>query len=83
MQTTQYKYTSENRQTLSCSGTNRLLTSSNIPKRLAHLVVQSQFFKTMVGPQLLPIMVGPQLQLSASMADNPTVCLHRRKSTPN
>ena len=29
------------------------------------------------------IMVGSQLQLSASMADNPTVCLHGPKSTPN
>ena len=33
--------------------------------------------------QLLTIMIGPQLQLSAIEADNPTVCLHGPKSTPN
>ena len=51
-------------------------TMLTTPQRSAHLVVQSQFLNIMVGPQLLTIMVGPQLQLSASMADNPTVCLH-------
>ena len=71
------------------------------PKRLTHLVVQSQFLSTMVGtqlfnamvgpqllhiivgPQLLTIMVGTQLLLSAIEADNPTLSLHRPKSTPN
>ena len=57
-------------------------------QRSAHLVVQSQFLNTMVGTQLDPtmvlnIIVGPQLQLTASMADNPTVFLHGSKSNPN
>ena len=67
-------------------------TMLTTPQRSAHLVVQSQFLKTMVGRQLLIIivghqllntMVGTQLQLSTSMADNPTVCLHCPKSTLN
>ena len=73
-----------------CSGMNRLLISdfgsstrgerhnsyyANHPQYSAHLVVQSQFLNTMLGPQLLTIMVGPQLQLSGIEADNPTVCL--------
>ena len=45
--------------------------------------VVTQLLNIMVAPQLLTIMVGTQLQLSASMADNPTVCLHGPQSTPN
>ena len=52
-------------------------------QRLVHRVVQTQLLNIMVGTQLLNTMVGPQLQLTASMADNPTVCLHGPKSTPN
>ena len=35
----------------------------------------------MVGLQLLNTMVGPQIQLSVSMADSPTFCLHGPMST--
>ena len=42
-----------------------------------------ELLNIIVGPQLFNTMAGPQLQLSASMADNPTVGLHRPKSTPN
>ena len=78
-----------NRQ-LRCSGTNVLLTSdfssstrgvrhnsyyaNNTPK-IRHISWSNLNFST---PQ-----VGPQLQLSASVADNPTVCLYGPKSTPN
>ena len=47
------------------------------------LSLGAQLFNTMVGPELFNTMVGTQLQLSASMAENPTVCLHGPKSTPN
>ena len=66
-------------------------TMLTTPQRSAHFEVQSQFLnsfvgpqllKTIVGPQILNIMVGPQLQMSTSMADNLTVCLHGPKSTP-
>ena len=55
------------------------------PQNSAHLVVQSQFLNIIVGPQLLTTIVGTQLQLqqSAIKADNPTLCLHCPKSTPN
>ena len=58
-------------------------TMLTTPQNSVHLVVQSQFLNTMVGTQLLNIRVGIQLQLSAMEADNPTVCLHGPKSTPN
>ena len=57
-------------------------TMLTTPQHSVHLMVQSQFLNTMVGPQLLTIMVGPQLQLSTSVAENTTVCLHSPKSTP-
>ena len=47
-------------------------TMLTTPKRSAHLVVQSQLLNTVVGAQL---------QLSASMADNPNLCLHSPKSS--
>ena len=46
-------------------------------------MVQPQNTNCLVGLQLLNIIFRPQLQLSTSMADNPTVCLHSPKSTPN
>ena len=66
-------------------------TMLTTPQRSAHLVVQCQFLNIMVSPQLLNITVGPnfltswsdpQLQLYASMADNPTVCLHVQSQLP-
>ena len=46
-------------------------------------MVGPQFLKTLVLTQLLNTMVGPQPELSTIEADNPTVCLHGPKSTPN
>ena len=43
------------------------------PQRSVHLVVQSKFLNIMVGTQLFNIVVETQLQLSASMADYPTI----------
>ena len=60
----------------------QLLTIMVGPQLLT-IMVGPQLLTIMVGPQLLTIMVGPQLQLSAIEADNPTVCLHGPKSTPN
>ena len=86
------------RRTICYSGTNDLLISdfgsstggerpnsyyANHPQYSAHLVVQSHFLNVMVGPEFLNIMVGTQLQLFLMEADNPTVCLHGPKSTPN
>ena len=51
--------------------------------QLLHTIVRTQLLNTMVGTQLLhTIMIGPLLQLSPSVLENPTVCLHRPKSTP-
>ena len=47
-------------------------TMLTTPQRLAHLVVQSQFLNTIVGPQLLNIMVGTSWQrtpFSAPLAE--------------
>ena len=51
--------------------------------QLLNIMVRPELLTIMVGPQLLDIMVRTQLQLSASMAENPSVCLHGPKSTPN
>ena len=51
--------------------------------QLLTIMVGPQLLTIMVGPQLLTIMVGPQLKLSASMVDNPTICLHGSRLTPN
>ena len=40
------------------------------PQRSAHLVVQSQFLNTMVGPQLLHAMVGTQLNLFENLPNS-------------
>ena len=60
----------------------QLLTIMVGPQLLT-IMVGPQLLTIMVGPQLLTIMVGPQLHLSAIEADNPTVCLHGPKSSPN
>ena len=50
-------------------------------KRSAHLVVQSQFI--FAGPNPSFSTPWSELQLSAIETDNPTVCLHCPKLTPN
>ena len=51
--------------------------------QLSSSIVQPQNPNCLVELQLLNTIVGSQLQLSSSMADNPTVSLHGPKSTPN
>ena len=51
------------------------LLQTMVGTQLLQTMVGTQLLQTMVGTQLLNPMVGPQLQLSASMADNPTVSM--------
>ena len=51
--------------------------------QLSSSMVQPQNPNYLVGPQFLNTIVVPQLQLSASMADNPTVSYMAQSQLPN